>query len=80
MGRSKIVGGEEMKGEREGGKDTKDEGKSAEKQWKRIQGKTKVQTGTGGEGGRVMAGDGRFGIGRREKYGEKKPERCLAVK
>lgn len=33
--------------------------------------KTKVQTGTGGEGERVMTEDGQFGSGRREKYGEK---------
>lgn len=32
MGESKIIGEEKMKGKREGDKDTKDEGKSVEKQ------------------------------------------------
>lgn len=36
------------------------------------EGQTKVQTGTRGESERVMAGGGRYGSGRREKYGEKK--------
>lgn len=76
MGERKIIGGEKMKGEREGDKDAKDEGR---KQWKTSESKTKVQTGTGGGSERVTAGDGRFGSGCRDKCGEKKADRCLAA-
>ena len=61
----KIKRREEMG--REGDEDTRNE---REAQWRMSEGKTKVQTGTGGGSKRVAAGDGRGGDGGREKYGE----------
>lgn len=43
------------------GKETKDVGSSVDKQWKMSEMETKVQVGTGVEGERVMAGDGKYG-------------------